>query len=216
MGNEASMALELDGLYRQWEKLMGLSKRLSKVLQDVTKHSVPEHLLQGTEGQAAITTSLHITRRGACVQATTGATQVQSSRVEAKLPAFRIAWAHDREEHAPGKAKQRRSEGVWMAAAQVQMNHPFFFGIVSFHVCLFPWISRLSPLGNLVGIESEYCVRLSRVSTCPSGLSDSWAAEHPEIQDRSTAHWGGELYSMHALCLMNQKIVRPAVHMLCR
>lgn len=50
---------------------MGLSKRVSKVLQNVTKHSISEHLLPGTEGQAAITTSLQIMRRDACVQATT-------------------------------------------------------------------------------------------------------------------------------------------------
>lgn len=103
-----------------------------------------------------------------------------------------------------------------MVAAQVQMNHPFFFSILSFHVCVFPWTSRLSPPGNFVGMKSEYCVRLSRISTCPLSLADSQAAEHPEIQDRSTAHWGGELYSMHTLCLTNPKIVRPAVHMLCR
>lgn len=73
-----------------------------------------------------------------------------------------------------------------------------------------------SPPGNFVGMKSQDCVHLSRISTCPPGLSDSWAAERPEIPDRSTARWGGELYSMHALCLTNPKIVRPAVHMLCR
>lgn len=71
---------------------------------------------------------------------------------------------------------------------QVQVNHPFFFSIVSFHVCLFPRTSHLSPPGNLVGMKSQHCICLSRISTCPSGLSDSWTAEHPEIQDRLTAH----------------------------
>lgn len=103
-----------------------------------------------------------------------------------------------------------------MVAAQVQMNQPFFVSIVSFHLCVFPWTTHLSAPGNFVGMKSEYCVRLSRISTCPSGLSDSQAAEHPEIQDRSTARWGGEPCSMHILCLTNPKIVRPAVHKLCR
>lgn len=103
-----------------------------------------------------------------------------------------------------------------MVAAQVQMNHAFFFSIMSFHVCLLPWTSHLSPPGNFAGMKSECCVPLSRVSTCPSGLSDSWAPEHPEIQDRLTAHWGGKWYSIHTLHLMNPEIVRPAVHMLCR
>lgn len=50
---------------------MGLSKRLSKMLRNVTKHSISEHLLQGTEGPAATTTSQHIMRQNACAQATT-------------------------------------------------------------------------------------------------------------------------------------------------
>lgn len=114
-----------------------------------------------------------------------------------------------------GKAEQHRSEEIWMAAAQVQVKQPFFFSIGSFHMRLFSWTSRLSPPGNLLGMKSQYCICSSRISTCPSGLSDSWAAEHPEIQGRLTAHWGGEVYGIHTLCLMNPKIVRPAVQMIC-
>lgn len=82
-------------------------------------------------------------------------------------------------------------------------------------MCPFPWTPRLSPPGNFVGMKSQYCIHLPRISTHPLGLSDNRVAEHPEIQDRLTADWGGELCSVRALCLMNSKIVRPAVHTLC-
>lgn len=102
-----------------------------------------------------------------------------------------------------------------MVAAQLQMNHPSFFSIVSFHMCIFHWTSCLSPPGNFLGIKSQCYIRLSRVSTCPSSLSDSWAAEHPEIQDRSTAHWGGELYSMSNESQNCQTCCAYAVQMIC-
>lgn len=85
---------------------------------------------------------------------------------------------------------------------------------MSCHVCLFPWTSHLFPPGSLLGTKSDHHMRISRVPTCPPGLSDSRAAEHPEIQDRSTARWGGDLYSMLALYLMSPEIVRPAVQMI--
>lgn len=47
---------------------MGLSKRLSRVLQNVTTSG---HLLQGTEVQAANMSSPHIMRQDVCAQATT-------------------------------------------------------------------------------------------------------------------------------------------------
>lgn len=143
------------------------------------------------------------------------AMQVQGSRADTKLQLLEQP-GHSERSKVLGKAEQHRSEEIWMVAAQVQVNHPFFFSIVSFHVCLFPWTSRLSPPGNSLGMKSQYCICLSRISTCPSGLPESWAAEYPEIQDRLTAHWGGELCSIHTPCLMNPKIVRPAVQMLCR
>lgn len=143
------------------------------------------------------------------------AVQLQGSRADTKLQLLEQP-GNSMNRKVLGKAEQHRSEEIRMFAAQVQVNHPFFFSILSFHMCLFPWTSRLSPPGNLLGMKSQYYICLSRISTCPSGLSDSWTAEHPEIQDRLTAHWGGELYSIHTLCLMNPKIVRPAVHVLCR
>lgn len=115
------------------------------------------------------------------------AMQVQGSRADTKLQLLEQP-GHSMRRKVLGKAEQQRSEEIWMVAAQVQVNHPFFFSIVSFHMCPFPRTSCLSPPGNLVGMKSQCCICLSRISTCPSGLSDSWSAEHPEIQDRLTAH----------------------------
>lgn len=150
-------------------------------------------------------------RQDVCAQVTTESCASSGQQSRPKTAAFGSSMGRK----VLGKAEQHRSEEIWMAAAQVQVKQPFFFSIGRFHVHLFPWTSRLSPPGNLLGMKSQYCICSSRISTCPSGLSDSWAAEHPEIQDRLTAHWGGEVYGIHTLCLMNPKIVRPAVQMIC-
>lgn len=85
-----------------------------------------------------------------------------------------------------------------MVAAQVQGNQPIFFSMVSFRMYVFSWTSHLLLIFPYLGILLGWNQNI-RVSTCPSGLSDSWAAEKPEIQDRSIARWQGEPYSIQAL-----------------
>jgi len=72
---------------------MGLSKRL---LRNVTKHSISEHPLQGTEGQATITSSLTRYETGCvCTGSRRRAVRAESRGVDTDLPAFSTAWALD-------------------------------------------------------------------------------------------------------------------------
>lgn len=62
------------------------------------------------------------------------AMQVQGSRADTQVQVLEQP-GHSMRRKVLGKAEQHRSEEIWMVSAQVeQVNHPFFFSTVSFHV----------------------------------------------------------------------------------